>query len=518
MKIKNPILSGFYPDPSICAVGEDFYLVNSTFAYFPGVPIFHSKDLAHWEQIGNILDRKSQLPLNDCGHSAGIYAPTIRYYDGKFYMITTNVSGGGNFIVTAEKPEGPWSEPYYLGQEAQGIDPSLFFDEDGKCYYVGTRSNSEGSKYYGDNEIWLQELDLVSMKLTGSSQILWRGAFQNAVWAEGPHLYKVNGYYYLMIAEGGTGPNHGITIARSKALNGPYESNQNNPILTHRHLGKEYPIVYVGHGDLVEAYDGSWYIVMLASRPCGGYTNMGRETFLAKVTWEDGWPVINPFIGKLEDYVEVSLKEKKVIPQDPVYHFDGKKLPHAFVMLRNPEPDMYSLEENTGYLRLYLRPEALRDKKSPSFIGLRQTHHNYQVNTKMEFGGIFDNESAGLAIIQSNEYHVRFEICQREGHRYVALVSCIKGKDNIVAESEIRKSDEKEAIFMKIVNQGQKADFYYKLEEEWIILAKDMDIHFLSTEVAGGFTGCVVGMYASSNGKASNSFVDYPWFSYTELQ
>ena len=212
---KNPILNGFYPDPSICRVGDDFYLATSSFVYAPGVPIFHSRDLAHWEQIGNILDRETQLPVDGAEISDGIYAPTIRYHEGTYYMITTNVSYGGNFIVTAEKPEGPWSEPYYLGDDAPGIDPSLFFDDDGRCYYVGTRPNPEGVRYNGDWEIWVQELDLGQMKLVGESMAIWKGAVKDVIWPEGPHLYKKDGYYYLLHAEGGTGPEHSISVARS---------------------------------------------------------------------------------------------------------------------------------------------------------------------------------------------------------------------------------------------------------------------------------------------------------------
>ena len=181
---RNPILSGFYPDPSICRVGEDFYLVNSSFAYFPGVPVFHSKDLAHWEQIGNILEREEQLPLTGCEISRGIFAPTIRYHEGTWYMITTNVDNGGNFIVTAKDPAGPWSDPHYLGDAAPGIDPSLFFDEDGRCYYVGTRPNPEGVQHNGDWEIWMQEVDLKEMKLCGESMAIWKGALKNAIWPE----------------------------------------------------------------------------------------------------------------------------------------------------------------------------------------------------------------------------------------------------------------------------------------------------------------------------------------------
>ena len=306
----NPILPGFYPDPSICAVGEDFYLVNSTFSYFPGLPVMHSRDLAHWEQIGNVMERESQMCLAGCGHSQGLFAPTIRYHQGVFYVVCTNVSHGGNFVVTAKDPAGPWSDPHFL-EGADGIDPSLFFDDDGRCYYIGTHPNPQGCRYDGDYYIWIQELDLERFVLTGEPRNVWNGAMRDIVWPEGPHLYKKDGWYYLMNAEGGTGPEHAVTVCRSRNLYGPYENNFCNPILTHRHLGQEYPIKYVGHADLVETSGGEWYMVMLAVRPLEGYTTMGRETFLAKVVWEKGWPVVNPGVGMLTDQVQIDLPEWK---------------------------------------------------------------------------------------------------------------------------------------------------------------------------------------------------------------
>ena len=304
LTIQNPILKGFYPDPSICRVGEDYYLVNSSFSYFPGVPLFHSRDLGHWEQVGNILDRPEQLPLEGGEISRGIFAPVIRWHKGTFYMITTNVDQGGTFVVTSKTPEGPWSDPFYLGEEAKGIDPSLFFDEDGTCYYVGTRPNSNGVHYNGDWEIWLQELDLEKMCLTGESRTIWKGAMQNAIWPEGPHLYKIGEYYYLLHAEGGTAEDHCICVARTRSLEEPFEGCPRNPVFTHRHLGLEYPVTCAGHGDLVDDGHGNWYIVMLACRRCKDCSSMGRETFLAKVQWENGWPVIAEGVGHLEDTLE----------------------------------------------------------------------------------------------------------------------------------------------------------------------------------------------------------------------
>ncbi len=313
--IKNPLLRGFYPDPSICRAGEDYYLVNSSFAYYPGIPVFHSRDLKNWKQIGNVLESKSQLPLENAGISEGIYAPTIRFHKGIFYVITTNIKNGGNFYVTAKNPAGPWSEPVYL-DGAEGIDPSLFFDRDGSCYYIGTKERREGAAYFGDNEIWLQRLDLEKGKLVGESVAIWHGSMKHAIWPEGPHLYDKDGMYYLMIAEGGTEFYHSITIARSASLFGPYEGCPGNPVFTHRHLGRQAEIQNAGHGDLIQTIDGSWYMVLLASRMEKGVCNLGRETFLAKVSWENGWPVVNPGMGRLSETVECELPEEEAASEE----------------------------------------------------------------------------------------------------------------------------------------------------------------------------------------------------------
>lgn len=278
---KNPILSGFHPDPSICRVGDDFYLVNSSFEFFPGVPIFHSRDLINWKQIGHCLTRNSQLPLEKAGISQGIYAPTIRYNDGTFYMITTNISDKGNFIVHTKDPAGEWSEPVWL--EQKGIDPSLYF-ENGRCYLT---SNP-------DNMIYLYEIDLKTGKQLSESKALWAGT--GGRYPESPHIYKKDNWYYLLISEGGTEYGHKVTIARSRNIDGPYDSNPANPILTHANLNAQTnPIQGTGHGDLVQAGDGSWWMVCLGFRPQSGLHHMlGRETFLAPVRWDkDAWPVVN---------------------------------------------------------------------------------------------------------------------------------------------------------------------------------------------------------------------------------
>ena len=497
---KNPIMPGFYPDPTACAVGGDYYMVNSSFAYFPGLPIFHSKDLAHWEQIGNVLDRASQLPLKNAAHSAGLFAPTIRYYDGVFYVICTNVSGMGNFIVTATDPAGPWSEPYRI-EGADGIDPSLFFDTDGKCYYIGTHPNPEGPKYNGDWYIWIQELDIKEMKLVGEKKNVWNGAMRNVIWPEGPHLYHIGEYYYIMHAEGGTGPEHCEAICRSKNLWGPYENNPKNPIITHRHLGKDYPIKYVGHADLFETPNNEWYMIMLAVRPLERYTTMGRESFLAKVIWEDDWPIVNPGVGMLMDEMEIALPEwKPTIVWPDKYDFKTiDKLGFEFLFLRNPADDMYRLTD--AGLELKVAPETIKELESPSFVAVRQRHHSFTGTTKVKVDNLSGSECAGLVLIQNNEYNLRVEANANE----VRAILCEKGEDKVLGSAVTKGVVAKLAI--KIEGLSAKV-----LADDAVI--GETNVANLSTEVAGGFVGCCIGMYASANGAASSQYATFEEFTY----
>ena len=511
--VKNPILCGFYPDPSICRAGEDYYIVNSSFVYGPGVPVFHSRDLAHWEQIGNILDRKEQLPVKGSEISEGIYAPTIRYYNGTFYMITTNVSYGGNFIVTAKNPAGPWSDPYYLGEEAPGIDPSLFFDDDGKCYYCGTRPNPEGVRYNGDWEIWVQELDLNTMKLVGESMAIWKGAVKDVIWPEGPHLYKIDGYYYLMHAEGGTGPEHSISIARSKKLFQWFEGCPRNPIFTHRNLGMDYPVVYAGHGDLVDDGHGNWYVVMLASRPCERHSSMGRETFLAKVTWENGWPVIAEGVGHLEEELEIPMEEcrltEEVGASDYIQFWDAK-LDKRLVSIESLNGETYSLTERAGMLRLYNRKERIADKNNCAYFGIRQKSYQFYAETGVEFEPVQEKETAGMVLYQNHANHLRMEIMRRDGRKCFAVTSCIQGEEKIISVTPMDGNEKITRI--RILCDRQKACVWIQTGEEWTLCAKDISLLPYTTEEAGGFVGCTIGMYASANGVESQNHADFGWF------
>lgn len=513
---RNPILSGFYPDPSICRVGDDYYLVTSTFEYFPGLPIFHSRDLVHWHQIGHVLDRPSQLPLDGVRPSGGLYAPTIRFSNGVFYVINTLVDGttkSGNFIVTATDPAGPWSEPYWL-EAAPGFDPSLFFDDDGRVWYTGN-SLARNSQFEGHTEVWLQELDLAKMRLMGEPRIIWEGAVRGAVWAEGAHIYKIHGLYYLLASEGGTAHHHAVSVARSDVITGPYEANRGNPILTHRHLGLDYPIVGTGHADLVDTPAGEWWMVLLAMRPYGGYFyNLGRETFLAPVRWEDGWPIVSPGTGRVEfTYPAPHLPEQHWPAVPARDHFDQSQLTLSWFFLRTPREEFWSLSERSGYLRLRLRPERLAERVNPSWVGRRQQHIHFQVQTALEFTPQAKNECAGLTLVQNNNFHFCF-VVTRETEPVIKLIKRAQGVEETLAEQPLAAG----RCYLKVEAHEQAYSFYVAVEpDHWQPVAEGIDGRLLSTPVAGGFVGAVIALYASSNGQASANYADYDWFEYVGL-
>jgi xylan 1,4-beta-xylosidase len=516
---RNPIIPGFYPDPSICRVNEDYYLITSTFEYFPGLPIFHSRDLIHWRQIGHVLDHPSQLPLDRIRPSGGLYAPTIRFHDGTFYVINTLVDGSrekGNFIVTATDPGGPWSEPYWL-DGAPGIDPSLLFDDDGRVWYIGNRIPLQGEDYPGHREIWLQELDLETMQLKGEKHSLWDGALKGNVHTEAPHLYKINGTYYLMVAEAGTGHNHAVTIARSERVIGPYEGNPRNPILTHRHLGLDHPIVGTGHADLVETQRGEWWMVLLAMRPYDGYFyNLGRETFLVPISWEDGWPIVSPGAGRVEfEHVAPDLPQHQWPLQPACDHFEAQTLALCWNFLRTPREEFWSTTDRPGYLRLRLRPQMLSELANPSFVGRRQQHINFAARVCLEFAPQRENECAGVVLLQNNDYHFRFVVAGTDkGSAVVRLVRREAGKESLLAERPISE----ERVYLKVEACGQGYSFYADTQPEaGQPIAEAVDGRILSTPVAGGFVGAYVGMYASSNAQPSENVADFDWFEYFGL-
>jgi len=502
---QNPIIPGFYPDPSICRVGDDYYMVHSSFEYFPGVPIFHSKDLVHWKQIGYCLTRKSQLRLDKVRASGGIYAPTIRYHKGTFYMVTTNVDGGGNFYVTAKDPAGPWSEPVWLDQS--GMDPSLFFDDDGKVYY--TRHEGQGDGYIAQ-----KTLNPETGKLEGDLKKIWDGT--GGIWAEGPHLYKIKGKYYLMISEGGTSYDHMVTIARSDSPWGPFEANPNNPILTHRNR-PDSPIQALGHADLVETPDG-WWMVCLGIRPQGGrFHHIGRETFLAPVTWnDDGWPVVNG-----NGTLELTLPAPK-LPQHPFEEpparddFDSDKLALQWNFLRNPYDGDYSLTARRGYLRLNGSAVTFNDQDSPAFVGRRQTDFNCVASTQLEFDPNSENEEAGLVARAFDRFHYEIGITFKNGKRQAFFRKIVRGeitdpvKYVYVQPGPVILSIKATPLSYEFSCQSSIGD----REVLGTALTKDLSVENIGFERGMCFTGVYFGMYATGNGKRNTSPADFDWFEY----
>lgn len=498
MKYNNPVLPGFYPDPSICRSGRDFYLVTSSFEYFPGVPIFKSRDLVHWQQIGYCLDRQSQLPLSGAAASTGIYAPTLRYYDGIFYMTTTNMTSGGNFIVTAKAPEGPWSEPIMVKQE--GIDPSLFFDRDGKVLYTTSCGGALQSC-----------IDIKTGKILSKPRVVWEGT--GGQYPEGPHLYYRNGWYYLLLAEGGTEYGHMVTIARSKSPWGPFEPCLRNPILTHRSYFS--PIQATGHADLVEV-DGKWFAVFHGIRP-NGYPpcyHLGRETFLSPVTWQkDGFPVIGKQ-GRVETEMQISLRpDKKIKPELKRDDFDSGKLNLCWNFLRNPNPALYSLTERPGYLRLRGSADGLNDIASPSWLGRRQCHFDLKAVACLEFKPTKSNEEAGLVVRMNENHHYEIFITLRKGKQSVVLRRRIGSLQAEVACRQLQQSKNLRLILAIDANRD-KYLFSYGTNEKRIKLLGTGETRYLSTEVAGGFTGVYLAMYATGNGKSCKNPADFDWFEY----
>jgi xylan 1,4-beta-xylosidase len=500
----NPVLSGFYPDPSVSRVGDDYYLVHSTFEYFPGVPIFHSSDLVHWRQIGHVLTRKSQLPLEQMRASGGIFAPTLRYHDGTFYLVTTNVWGTGNFYVTATDPAGPWSDPVPLDRE--GIDPSLFFDDDGTVYCIRHVGGADG--YIGQ-----QVLDAATGKLQGEMKEIWGGT--GGVWAEGPHMYKKDGKYYLMISEGGTSYNHKVTIARSDSPWGPFEAFAHNPILTHADRPK-HQVQALGHADLVETPDG-WWAVFLGIRPQGGrFHHLGRETYLAQVTWDsNGWPWIGEK-GDIEFETEAptlpaSPSESATATADSRDDFNEPSLGLAWNFLRNPHERDWSLTERPGALRLKGSAVTLNDQDSPAFVGRRQTFLAGTVATQFDFDPQHENEEAGLTIRGNDANHFDLGVTLRDGRRQVFFRKVLAGKTvEPVATAEFTSGN----VILSVEARPFEYRFFYVLHGRTPAELGAIPTSELSTEKIGGFTGAFFGLYATGNGRPSAVPADFDWFEY----
>lgn len=499
----NPIIPGFYPDPSITRAGDDYYLVCSSFEYFPGVPIFHSQDLIHWTQIGHVLDRLSQLDTRLSKSSGGIFAPTIRYHEGTFYMITTEIHGKGNFYVTATNPAGPWSDPICIPYG--GIDPSLMFDDDGKVYVT----TQQGAEY--DSHVIQYEINIETGEALTEPIVIWTG--DGGPWAEGPHLYRINGFYYIMTASGGTAKEHREIIGRSSSPYGPFERLP-DPILTHR--GTDNPIQYLGHADLIEDRNGDWWAVFLGVRLVESkYTVLGRETFLAPVSWnEDGWPMID----NNEDTVGLEMKVPRVPGSSPKPSYDGrynfidKVLPIELAFLRNPAEGSWSLNERLGWLSLRGQSKGLNDVGQVAFIGKRQQHTTAEWSTLLEIPPCVADVEAGLCARLDENAHYEIALVQREGQRVIAASLTIDGITQLVAEVPTTAKQ----ILLKIQAELTEYSLLYSLDgQKWMKLASGAAYPLSPQAVKGnGFTGVLIGLYATGHGKIAEVLAHFDWFDY----
>ena len=538
----NPIISGAHPDPSICRVGDDYYIVNSSFEYFPGLPIHHSKDLVNWELIGYGLHREDQcngeMNIVDVQSDGGIHAPTIRYHKGTFYIITTNVynSGDGtpglmiNFIITAKNPSGPWSKPHII-EGAPGIDPDIFFDDNGKVYFTGTHSPGDMNSN-GIGEIWIQELDIKKWKLVGERHTVWDGIF--GCCTEGPHIYKEHGLYYLLVAEGGTGKNHAVMIAASENILGPYEENQRNPILTTRHLSNNYFVNSTGHADMIELEDGRWYMVSLGKRnDLDGDANMGRETYLMPMQWEptivkweqvseNKWeplrylfPVVAPLTGKVERFTPLPFTDRpQYINNTVIDDFLNENLDLRWTFIRVPEEKTYSLLENPGFLRLYSKPDKIEDRKRFSLVGFRQKESDFEFEVKMNFLPNKDKVESGVIHYQKEWNYLTNTVIKKRKKYYLEQKLKEKGKEVVTLKKTILKGYDGN-IILKVKSNKDRYDFFYSLND-----GSSFD-YFTSIEAIKvldrNYTGALLGLFTTSNGVLSQDYADYDWVRYKDF-
>ncbi|MDO6422172.1 glycoside hydrolase family 43 protein [Saccharophagus degradans] len=517
---QNPILAGYHPDPSIVRVGEDYYLVNSTFGFYPGIPVFHSRDLVNWTQLGNAIHRPEQLSFDGIhlGYN-GVYAPAIEYRDGTFYVINTCVACGGNFIVTATNPAGPWSDPIWL-PEVIGIDPSLFFDEDGKTYIVHHR-NPPVQKYPAHTALWVMEVDSKTFAPVSDDVMLVDGG-DEAPWhteyIEGPHIYKIDGTYYLYAPGGGTGYFHGQLVYRSDNVFGPYEANPNNPVLAQVGLpdGREHPVTATGHADLFQDTNGDWWTVFLGTRVYyldkppqdPGNFATGRETFMLPVTWQNGWP----HVLEKGEAVPYRVNKPKLPAGKPApramtgnftvrEEFTNASLAPHWLFVRTPRSKWW--QTGNGELILEARADTIGAVNQPSFIGRRLAHMTASFATQLTFNPHTVGDEAGVLAVQNDEHFYAFGLGLNHKGQTVLRVRKKAGKNesirgDTVAE-QVVKLKHGHPIYLRVNIDKAELNFAYSTNgKRYTTLLNQADASPLTTAKAGGFTGAVVGMYAES--------------------
>lgn len=478
MQYSNPIIPGFNPDPSICRVGRDYYLVTSTFEYFPGIPVYHSRDLVNWKQIGNALQRAEDFPLMQVADSGGVWAPTIRWHEGVFY-ITSTLEKHGNFIVTATDPAGEWSSPVWL-PEIGGIDPSLLF-EDGEAWYC-TNDRLDPAQ----EAITAQRIDLQSGRIIGDRYALWSGT--GAHFLEAPHIYHIGDWYYLLVAEGGTFWTHRVTIARSKHITGPYESCPFNPILTNA-CDPGWKVLCTGHGDLFEDHNGNWWMVHLATRLARRTMgHLGRETFLTPIQWIDGWPVC----PHTDHFAKCSEDGPLPSPQLPVAPFSPDLQQPVWepqwLFLRGQDTLRY--RRLPGEMLLTGSTQTLADP-APTFAALRQADFDCTADLAFTFNALKPGDEAGFALRLSSMFNVT---CTVGFDRLLTLTQHAEDIHHVIAQVQLPEGETR----LKLVADKEKYSFYYQLDGEYHLLGQ-ASTRFLAVEIAGKcFVGTVIGLYATS--------------------
>lgn len=503
MKFKNPIIPGYNPDPSVCRVGEDYYIVNSSFEYFPGVPVYHSRNLINWELIGYCLTEKKQIPLDKCRSSGGIYAPTLRYSDGIFYMTTTNLADKGNFIVYTKDLGNGWSEPCWVDQG--GIDPSLFFDDDGKVYFTSTGMDEQGQQ-----GIYQCEIDPVTGKRLTESVLISYGCGGKC--PEGPHLYKWFGKYYLMLAEGGTEYGHMETLQRGDGPYGPFEPCPHNPVLSHKD-DKTGEIHCTGHGDMIQDHNGNWWMVCLGVRTCSDSKNslmmhnLGRETFLSPVVWNaDGWPVVGDN-GVLSIRMEGELPGEAVSPVNLDFYdpFIKKNLDIHYNYLRNPLMENYILQPSKSRLLLKGTEVTLNDTDSPTWLGIRQQGFRIEAVVEVVPVECRDGMRLGLAAFYNDSYHYEIYAAQRNGRLCVGMAKHIH---DIFVETECREIEEGKKLVLKISSDKKKYSFFYSQDGiSFQLLGTGLTVGLCTENTKSmTFTGTYIAMFAE---RGTGAFSDF---------
>jgi len=538
-RLHNPIIPGFYPDPSICRVGEDFYLVCSSFELCPGIPLFHSRDLQHWEQLCYVMTPENGFHVEkNCGNG-GVMAPTIRYHNGIFYLINCNFGDRGNFIVTAKDPAGPWSEPHWL-TDVPGIDASIFFDDNGECIIMGTAQNWPDGKGGLRQGIWAAKYDIENFRMASEPHALWGGAMAGVASPESPHIYHIGKYYYLLIAEGGTEQYHSATIARSESVFGPYESCKANPILTMRHLGQRAAIQNAGHADLVDLPDGSWYAVFLASRLIGGESkNLGRETFIVPVRWELDWPLFTPDTGKVEweyDFPE-SLPWTE-LPEKPLRDNFQAGLGLDWCFWGRPYEQFWDLTDEGLSLRCL--PQALADPLQPmsmevthseenfvSFVARRRLQPHCRFTARLRF--VPENaESAGIAVVQAMNHQYHLQLARRGDETVLQLLlftadyvlpPYIPGFTSITNRHLLAEAPWREgSIVLEMELCDNEYIFRYGTNEAHMTELARADGAVINPEKVGCMVGEMLGLFASSNGENSENCARFAWAEYENLK